>query len=97
MLRKENEMALTLLRVEEVALLCGVSVQSVNNWYRFKRENPDNEYARLIPDYITLDGSRQRRWNKSDVDALIAFKQKMPKGCKGVMGSVTQRYIKKGQ
>jgi len=90
-------MAMTLLRVEEVALLCGVSVQSVNNWYRFKRENPYNEYARLIPNYITLEGSRQRRWKKSDVAALVEFKQKMPRGCKGVMGSVTQKYVKKGK
>ena len=88
-------MSRTLLRIEEVALLCGVSVQSVNNWYRFKRENPDNEYARLLPDYTTVDGSRQRMWDKADINSLIEFKQKMPKGCKGIMGSVTQRYVKK--
>ena len=88
-------MSRTLLRVEEVALLCGVSVQSVNNWYRFKRENPNNEYARLLPDYATLEGSRQRMWDKSDINALVDFKQKMPKGCKGVMGSVTQKYVRK--
>lgn len=88
-------MARTLLRIEEVAMMCGVSVQSVNNWYKFKRENPDNEYARLLPEYTTLEGSRQRMWDKADINALIEFKQKMPKGCKGVMGSVTQRYVKK--
>lgn len=93
---KGEEMSRTLLRIEEVALLCGVSVQSVNNWYKFKRENPDNEYARLLPEYTTLEGSRQRQWDKADIGALIEFKQKMPKGCKGVMGSVTQRYVKKG-
>lgn len=88
-------MSRTFLKIEEVAVLCGVSVQSVNNWYRFKRENPDNEFARLLPEYKTLEGSRQRIWDKSDISALIDFKQKMPKGCKGVMGSVTQRYVKK--
>lgn len=88
-------MARTLLRIEEVAMMCGVSVQSINNWYKFKRENPDNEYARLLPEYTTLEGSRQRMWDKADINALIEFKQKMPKGCKGVMGSVTQRYVKK--
>lgn len=87
-------MGRTYLKIEEVAVLCGVSVQSVNNWYRFKRENPDNEFARLLPEYVTLEGSRQRMWDKSDIDALIAFKQRMPRGCKGVMGSVTQKYIK---
>lgn len=85
----------TLLSIEEVAVLCKTSVQTINNWYKFKRENPDNEFARLIPDYVVIGGHKQRFWNKSDVDALISFKQKMPIGCKGVMGSVTQRYVKK--
>ena len=87
-------MSRTLLKIEEVAVLCGVSVQTVNNWYRFKRENPDNAYARLLPDYITIEGSRQRQWDKADINALLTFKRSMPKGCKGVMGSVTQRYVK---
>ena len=88
-------MARTLLRIEEVAVLCGVSVQTINNWYRFKRENPDNEYAKLIPDYITVGGREQRFWDKADVNSLIVFKDRMPKGCKGVMGSVTQKYVKR--
>lgn len=89
-------MARTYLKIEEVAVLCGVSVQTINNWYRFKRENPNNEYARLLPDYETIGEHGQRFWDKSDIEALRAFKQKMPKGCKGVMGSITQRYVKKG-
>lgn len=84
----------TFLRIEEVAILCGVSVQTINNWYKFKRENPNNEYARLLPEFECVGGRKQRYWDKTDVDALIAFKSKMPKGCKGVMGSVTQRYVK---
>ena len=87
-------MARTILRIEEVAVLCGVSVQTINNWYKFKRENPNNEYARLLPDYHTVGGREQRFWDKADMDAILNFKQKMPKGCKGVMGSVTQRYVK---
>ena len=87
-------MARTLLRIEEVAVLCGVSVQTVNNWYKFKRENPNNEYARLLPNFECIGGRNQRFWDKSDISALISFKDKMPKGCKGVMGSVTQRYVK---
>lgn len=86
----------TLLKIEEVAVLCGVSVQSINNWYRFKRENPSNEYAKLLPDYECMGTRGQRFWDKADVQTLLAFKDKMPKGCKGVMGSVTQRYVKKG-
>jgi predicted DNA-binding transcriptional regulator AlpA len=85
----------TILTIEQVAVTCGVSVQTINNWYKFKRENPNNEYAKLLPEYMTIGGHGQRFWDKSDIVALCAFKQKMPKGCKGVMGAVTQRYVKK--
>ena len=87
----------TLLRIEEVAVLCGVSVQTINNWYKFKRENPTNEYAQLLPAFETIGEHNQRFWDKADVNAIIAFKNKMPKGCKGVMGSVTQRYTVSGR
>ncbi len=86
----------TLLRIEEVAVMCGTSVQTINNWYKFKAENPDNEYAKLLPDFERIGGHEQRFWDKSDIDMLIRFKNSMPRGCKGVMGSVTQRYVKKG-
>ena len=85
----------TLLKIEEVAVLCGVSTQTINNWYKFKSENPDNEYAQLLPNYERLGGHGQRFWDKSDLNGLLKFKSAMPKGCKGVMGSVTQRYVNK--
>lgn len=84
----------TLLRAEEVAVLCGVSIQTINNWYKFKRENPNNEFARLLPDYIVIGSHSQRFWEKSDIDAMLTFKMRVPRGCKGVMGDVTQRYVK---
>lgn len=92
--RKEKEMR-AFLSIEEVAVLCGVSVQTLNNWYKFKRENPDNPFAQLLPEYQVIGGHGQRFWDKSDIDALMKFKHRMPKGCKGVMGSVTQRYVKR--
>ena len=85
------------LSIEEVAVACKVSVQTINNWYKFKKENPNSEYARLIPEYVVIGGHGQRFWNSSDIPALIEFKQKRPNGCKGVMGSVTQKYVKRGQ
>lgn len=84
----------TLLRIEEVAVAIGVSTQTINNWYRFKKENPDNEFAQLLPEYTTIGAKRQRFWDKSDLANLVRFKATMPKGCKGVMGSVTQKYVK---
>lgn len=85
----------TLLKVEEVAVLVGVSKQTIDNWYRFKKENPDNKYAQMLPDFVRIGGHGQKFWDKADIDYLIKYKSITPKGCKGVMGSVTQRYVKK--
>lgn len=83
-----------MLKIEEVAVLIGSSVKTINNWYWFKRENPDNEYAQMLPDYIQ-EGARQTRyWNEDDVWKLINFKNSIPTGRKGVMGSVTQKYLR---
>ena len=88
-------MSRTLLKLEEVAILVGVSCQTINNWYRFKKENPDNEYAKMLPDFERIGGHNQRFWDKSDINDLLKFKMFTPKGCKGIMGSVTQRYVRK--
>lgn len=84
-----------LLKVEEVAVTIGSSVQSINNWYRFKKQNPDNEYAKLLPEYIQQSERMTRYWRDTDIWKLIEFKQSIPQGCKGIMGSVTQKYHKK--
>lgn len=82
-----------LLKVQEVAYRLGVSNQTVGIWYKFKRENPDNEYSMLLPDF-TRKG-QTRYWNESDVEALKYFQRIIPQGRNGVLGSVTQRYVKK--
>ena len=87
-------MSRTLLKIEEVAVLTGVSVQTINNWYRFKKQFPDNEYARLLPEYTTLGGHKQRFWDKTDIPNMLKFKSIVPKGCKGVMGEITQKYVR---
>ena len=84
-----------MLKLEEVAILIGSSGKSINNWYWFKRENPDNEYAKMLPDYVQ-EGARQTRyWKQSDIWKLIKFKQSIPMGKNGVMGSITQKYYRK--
>lgn len=84
------------LRIEEVALFIGTSVNTINAWYRFKRQEPDNEYAKMLPDYTQDGGDRSTRyWTQEDVQKLIEFKQKRPIGKNGVMGIVTQKYVKK--
>ena len=88
-----------LCKIEEVAVEIGRSIFTINNWYRLKRENPDNKYAKLLPDYYQFEGDRQTRyWKKSDIPKLIDYRDMIPKGNSGIMGSVTQRYYKrKGQ
>lgn len=85
----------TLLTMDEVAVAVGVTRQTIYYWYKFKKENPDSDYARLLPDFIVI--GRQRFWNKSDINSLMRYKKAIPKGRNGVMGEVTQRYIKKGR
>ena len=85
-----------MLRVEELAILLQVSVNTINAWYRFKKQEPDNEYAKLLPDYIRVDSKRSTRyWNQEDVWKFIEFRAKLPKGRNGVMGNITQKYIRK--
>lgn len=85
-----------LYNANEVAFYIGVVVPTLNRWYLFKKENPDNEWSNEIPEYITLtDGQKaQRYWKESDIWRLRAFKDKFPKGRNGIMGSVSQRYQK---
>ena len=85
-----------LLRIEEVAVEIGSSIYSINNWYRFKRANPDNKYAKLLPDFYQFEGPRQTRyWKKSDIPRLIDFKTTIPHGCSGILGDITQKYYRK--
>lgn len=79
---------------EEVCVAVGVSLQTINNWYRFKKENPDDMYAKMLPDPIILKTRRQKVWTHNDIETLKRFKEMKPKGRNGVMGSVTQRYQK---
>lgn len=84
-----------LLRLEEVAILIGSSGKSINNWYMFKKQYPDNAYAKILPDFIQ-EGERQTRyWKESDIWKLIKFKGSIPQGRNGVMGSITQKYYHK--
>ena len=86
-----------LLKIEEVAILIGSSSKSINNWYWYKREHPESDIVRLLPDYIQ-EGSRQTRyWKESDIWRLLEFKQAIPHGRNGLMGDVTQKYYRKNK
>jgi predicted DNA-binding transcriptional regulator AlpA len=83
-----------LLKIEEVALMIGVSVQTINIWYKWARTNPDNDYAKMLPTYKQMGTRQTRYWTQSDIWKLIEFNKVIPRGRNGVMGDVTQRRIK---
>lgn len=84
-----------LLKLEEVALRVDVSFKTINNWYMFRKQNPDNEYAKMLPDFIQSGARQTRYWRESDIWKLIEFKQAIPQGRNGIMGEITQKYYKK--
>ena len=84
-----------LLRIEEVAVRLGCSSKSINNWYWFRREYPDNEYAKMLPDYFQEGPRKTRFWREEDIPKLKMFKDSIPQGRGGIMGCVTQKYYHK--
>lgn len=90
-------MADRILTVEEVAVMVGSSVPTISSWYRWKVMNPENALAQLLPDFFRVGPHRARRWYESDVARLIEFKNAIPQGRNGIMGSVTQKYVKKNK
>lgn len=85
------------LRVEEVAIILGCSINTINAWYRFKAQEPDNEYAKMLPEF-TREGERgMRLWKQADIKKLVEFQKSRPIGRNGVMGDITQKYVKKGE
>lgn len=85
------------LNASEVSILVGVSVPTLNMWYRWKFENPDNKLARLLPMYQQEGGRQTRYWKEKDVAKIIEFHSQIPKGRNGILGSVTQKYVKKNR
>lgn len=84
-----------LLVATEVAVMAGISLQTLNIWYVYKRQNPDSEYAKKLPEYIQEGEKQTRYWRIEDVYKLIEFKAMLPHGRNGIMGDITQKYYRK--
>ena len=79
------------IKIEEVAMRIDSSIQTINNWYKWRREHPEDENAKLLPDYIQ-EGNRQTRyWDSDDLWKFIEFKKTIIRGRNGIMGEITQR------
>ena len=77
------------LKVEEVAVRIGVSTQTLNRWYKFKRENPNDKMSKLLPAYKLTKSDKNlptRLWKESDIDKLLRFKDNVTRGRDGLMG-----------
>lgn len=85
-----------LINIQELAMYVGASIQTISLWYRWKAANPDNERAKLLPEYTQLkSGHGTRLWKITDVESLVEFKATVPKGRYGLMGAFTQKYVAK--
>lgn len=90
---KKKKKEVKLLTLEEVALTIGVSIYTINVWYKFKRTNPENEIAQMLPDYVQNGGRQKRYWKESEIYKFLQFKENLPHGRNGIMGEVTQKYV----
>lgn len=84
-----------LLNATNVAVLVGVTVPTLTSWYKWKELNPDHELAKFLPDYTKI--SHVRYWERDAVESLLKFKEAKPMGRNGILGEVTQKYVKKGE
>ena len=81
------------LKVEEVAVLVGISVHTLNIWYSYKKQNPNDVNAKKLPKFHIkkVNGRLTRLWDYEDIPAIIAYKESIPKGRNGYMGSITNK------
>lgn len=86
-----------LLTVEEVAVIVGTSASTLNYWYRFKKENPENVWAQMLPPFKQFGPRQTRYWDYSDIWQISEFKKALPKGRGGILGDTTQKYWRKRQ
>ena len=83
-----------LLNAVDVAQRVGCSPQTLSVYYKFKAENPFNEYSLMLPDFIRIGKKRTRYWHEEDVQRIIEFREAIPQGRNGLLGSITQRFCK---
>jgi transposase len=79
------------IKIEEVAFRVGVSTQTLNRWYKFKKEHPKDKISKLIPAYKKVKSKTAmgyvRLWQMEDVQKLIDFKSNVVSGRCGLMGN----------
>lgn len=79
------------LRIEQVAMAVGVSVETINGWYRWARKFPDNEYAKMLPVYEQERPTAPRFWAESDIFKFMEFQKSIPKGRSGIIKTMLRK------
>lgn len=76
------------MKIEEVAMRIGVSTQTLNRWYKFKKENPKDTISKALPAYKKVKTTKGlvRIWSEEDVWKLIEFRHLVTAGRNGKMG-----------
>ena len=72
-----------LLDANYVAFLVGISVETLDNWYKFKRQNPDNEYAQLLPNITYMNPEKDTARQKSCTTLLWPTGKAMSRSGRG--------------
>ncbi len=84
------------LKIEEVAVLMGCSSETINKWYRYQKNHPEDKIFKKLPQF-QQDGEKQTRyWNREDVYKLIEFRTHLPRGRNGIMGKYHGKGTKNG-
>lgn len=82
------------LTSNQVAKELGISVNTLNNWYKWyyddTLEKPDD--VPPLPAYDQETEHGRRYWSKSDLLWLQSFQLWIPRGRAGVMGAVSAKY-----
>lgn len=82
------------MAASRVAQTLDISVQTLNNWYRWYLDTP-LEKPKDMPPLPSFEQSHDRGiryWDSNDIKKLEKFKEWLPKGRAGVMGDYTARF-----
>ena len=82
-----------MLSATKVIQQLDISARTLDGWYKYYQsdlEKPEN--MPKLPEYTQTRPRGPRYWKQSDIPALLAFKEWIPKGRGGVMGRINERF-----
>ena len=89
------------MKIEEVAMRLGVSVQTINRWYKFKKDNPKDAISKALPAYrkVKMNTAQGfiRIWTEDDFWQLVSFRKLVNSGRTGKMGKYKGKGTKNGK